>query len=147
MQWHQLDHMQTICTLLQTDNHTNTSALNFYRPDALPDTQPTESKNWRQLWSGLHQNHVGAWTKCILVYLAVDTQHNGAVIKIYWLTFPTSAHMGQFMWMTIMVSQQMKIQSLVGNTTCKHQCMLAKHHAVYTRYFTHKNRYCLLLFG
>jgi len=28
-QWHQLDHMQTICTLLQTDNHINTSALNF----------------------------------------------------------------------------------------------------------------------
>jgi len=24
MQWHQLDHMQTICTLLQTDNHNNT---------------------------------------------------------------------------------------------------------------------------
>ena len=28
-QWHQLDHMQTICTLLQSDNHTNTSSLNF----------------------------------------------------------------------------------------------------------------------
>jgi len=28
MQWHQLDHMQTICTSLQTDNHTNTSSLN-----------------------------------------------------------------------------------------------------------------------
>ena len=30
MQWHQLDHMQTICTSLQTDNHTsspNTSSL------------------------------------------------------------------------------------------------------------------------
>jgi len=26
-QWHQLDNMQTICTLLQTDNHTNTSSL------------------------------------------------------------------------------------------------------------------------
>ena len=26
-QWHQLDHMQTICTLLQTDNHTNTSSV------------------------------------------------------------------------------------------------------------------------
>ena len=25
MQWHQLDHMQTICTWLQTDNYTNTS--------------------------------------------------------------------------------------------------------------------------
>ena len=28
-QWYQLDHMQTICTSLQTDNHTNTSSLNF----------------------------------------------------------------------------------------------------------------------
>ena len=26
-QWHQLDHMQTICISLQTDNHTNTSSL------------------------------------------------------------------------------------------------------------------------
>jgi len=24
-QWHQLDHMQIICTSLQTDNHTSTS--------------------------------------------------------------------------------------------------------------------------
>jgi len=24
------DHMQTICTLLQTDNHTNTPSLNFF---------------------------------------------------------------------------------------------------------------------
>ena len=47
-QWHQLDHMQTMCTLLQTDNHTNTSSLNLYRPDALPDAQPTVSKHWRQ---------------------------------------------------------------------------------------------------
>jgi len=45
MQWHQLDHMQTICTLLQTDNHTNTSSLNFYRPGALRDTQPTAAKH------------------------------------------------------------------------------------------------------
>ena len=29
MQWQQLDHMQTICTSLQADNHTNTSSLNF----------------------------------------------------------------------------------------------------------------------
>jgi len=45
MQWHQLDHMQTICTSLQTDNHNNTSSLNFYRPDALPGAQPTVSKS------------------------------------------------------------------------------------------------------
>jgi len=45
MHQHQLDHMQTVCTSLQTDNHTNTSSVNFYRPDALPDAQPTLSKH------------------------------------------------------------------------------------------------------
>ena len=35
--WHQLDHMQTICTSLQTET---TPTPNFYRPDALPDAQP-----------------------------------------------------------------------------------------------------------
>jgi len=38
--WHHLDHIQTICTSLQTDNHASTSAL-FYRLDALPATQST----------------------------------------------------------------------------------------------------------
>jgi len=33
-QWHQLDDMQIICTLLKTDNHASTSPLSFYRPDA-----------------------------------------------------------------------------------------------------------------
>jgi len=36
-QWHQLGNMQIICTLLQADNRTSTSSLNFYRLDALPD--------------------------------------------------------------------------------------------------------------
>ena len=44
-QWHQLDHMQIICTLLQTDNHVSTSPLSFYRLDALPAAQPTESEH------------------------------------------------------------------------------------------------------
>jgi len=35
--WLQLDHMQMICTSLLTDNHADTSSLNFYRPDALSD--------------------------------------------------------------------------------------------------------------
>jgi len=48
MQWHQLDYLQMVCTSLQTDNHTNTSSLNFYRPDALPDAQPTASKHLKQ---------------------------------------------------------------------------------------------------
>jgi len=39
-QWHQLcDHVQT---LLQTDNHTSTSSLNFFLPArSFPDAQPT----------------------------------------------------------------------------------------------------------
>jgi len=44
-QWHQLDHMQIICTSLQTDNHASTSPLSFYRPDALHAAQPTASKH------------------------------------------------------------------------------------------------------
>jgi len=47
-QWHQLDHMQIICHSLQTDNHTSTSPLSFYRPDALPATQSTASKHWNK---------------------------------------------------------------------------------------------------
>jgi len=45
-QWHcrQLDDMQTICTLIQTDNYASNSSLNFYKPDAIHDTQPTVSK-------------------------------------------------------------------------------------------------------
>jgi len=43
-QWHQLGHMQ-VCTALQTDNLASTPPLKFfYRPDALPATQPTASK-------------------------------------------------------------------------------------------------------
>jgi len=49
MQWHQLDHMHTICTLLQTDNHNNTSSLNNYRPDVLPNAKPTVSNHWRTM--------------------------------------------------------------------------------------------------
>jgi len=44
-QWHQLEHMKTICTSLQTDNHTNTSSLNFYKQDVLLDVQPTVLKH------------------------------------------------------------------------------------------------------
>ena len=46
-QWHQLGHMQ-VCTTLQIDNHASTHHSVFYRPDALPATQPTASKHWRQ---------------------------------------------------------------------------------------------------
>jgi len=44
-QWHQLGHMQVYISL-QTGNHASTLPLRvFYRPGALPATQPTESKH------------------------------------------------------------------------------------------------------
>jgi len=45
-QWHQLDHMQIICIILQTiNNHASISTLSFYGPNALPAAQPTVSKH------------------------------------------------------------------------------------------------------
>ena len=40
-----MDHVQIICTSLQTDNHASNSSLNFYRPNALPDAQRAVSKH------------------------------------------------------------------------------------------------------
>ena len=79
--WHQLDHMQTICTSLQTDNHTNTSSLNFYRPDALSDAQPTASKHWREMaelvtctfWRSSELSRVIGANRCVsLAYVALS---------------------------------------------------------------------------
>jgi len=44
-----------ICTLLQTDDHTNTSSLNFYRSDALSDAQRTVSMHSRQFMPAFKQ--------------------------------------------------------------------------------------------
>jgi len=49
------DHIQTISTSLQADNHTKTSLLNFYRPDPVPDAKLTVSRHWRQLQLHFYQ--------------------------------------------------------------------------------------------
>jgi len=41
-QWHQLDHMQIICTSLQTDNHVSTSPPQFLQARC-PSCRPTNS--------------------------------------------------------------------------------------------------------
>ena len=49
-QWHQLDHMQIICTTPHFRQITTSVPHHwvFYRPDALPAIQPTASKFWSQ---------------------------------------------------------------------------------------------------
>jgi len=43
-QWHQLDHIQIICTLLQTDNHANTSPVTTqFLQVGCPSCHPTNS--------------------------------------------------------------------------------------------------------
>jgi len=89
-QWHQLDHKQTICTSIQTDNHNNTSSVNFYRPDALPlpnqQCQSTQGKLYNDMANKPPQprktnqsDHInldvvggGDWTGPALVTAAAD---------------------------------------------------------------------------
>jgi len=76
-QRHQLDHMQIICTSLQTNNQANSSSLNFYRPDVLFDAQPTVSKHWRQCSSTKSQTKMSApvWNK---IYEVIHTTYHNA---------------------------------------------------------------------
>ena len=51
MQWHQPDHMQTICTSLQTDNHTNTlSLITLLHNSFLPSFLCAEVGSSREHW-------------------------------------------------------------------------------------------------
>jgi len=69
-QWHQLGHMQ-VFTLLQTDNHTSTPSVCFYRPDALPAAQRTgQSTEGKRLTKN-----------CFLDQLKSTDQQSGSVYK------------------------------------------------------------------
>ena len=61
-------HMSPICTSLQADNQTNTSSLNFYRPDALSDdptnsVQALEPKCFQLTTKSRSGSHCGTVTK------------------------------------------------------------------------------------
>ena len=88
-QWHRLDHMQTICTSIQTDNHTNTSTVNtqflqagytFWRPTKCQSTGGT-SKYWRH--KALKALESKAATKWITLqnYYFCDNQKEKAIPK------------------------------------------------------------------
>ena len=57
-QRHQLDHMQIICTLLQTDNHASTSPLSFLQ-DGCPSCHPTNSvKALKAYLASIHYHEI-----------------------------------------------------------------------------------------
>ena len=67
MQWHQLGHMQTICTLLQTDNHTNTHHSIFTGQMHLQTPNEQYQRTKGQYKTSLHQTARHLWnkTRCI----------------------------------------------------------------------------------
>ena len=100
MQRHQLDHMQTICTSLQTDNHTNTSSFNFYRPDALPNAQPTVSKHWRHN-NNINYNNIKKQQQ-LNIYCGIKTTHFN-IYTLWKVTFLMGIVTWSCVWHTLMI--------------------------------------------
>jgi len=50
-QWHQLDHVQIICTLLQTNNHASTLLFNFtgWMLFLMPNQMSKHRRHWKSL--------------------------------------------------------------------------------------------------
>jgi len=72
-QWHQLDHMQIICTSLQTDNHASTLPL---RQDTLPAAQPAASKQLTQMaWLTRNSSQTFWDHRLIQIYSNSGTSH------------------------------------------------------------------------
>jgi len=59
-QWHQLDQMQTICTSLQTDNHTNTSQFFTGRMLLLTPNQQCQGTEGSRINNNNNNNHLVA---------------------------------------------------------------------------------------
>jgi len=125
--------MQTICTSLQTDNHTNTSSLNFYRPDvrALKELvqwlllQAKLSQSSSVLWGACHNFWPSLWS-CITgmvicgLCARLQSQRGGALtLLVGWqeghpackkLMQDADLHMAQLMPLPLTVSCFSKIQ-------------------------------------
>jgi len=102
-QCHQLGHMQ-VCISLQTDHH----ASFFYRPDALPATQPTASKHWRQCTNDFYIKimiNINVWWHCS------------------WNCWqkPTATH--RIVSMTTVTTSHLKIAPQLNAITHIHVCM------------------------
>ena len=82
LQWHQVDHMQIICTSLQTDNHASFSPLSFTgrMPFLLrnhtakffhwPDAIPVASEGIGRWTSNFFHPLTGSWGKDITAFVA-----------------------------------------------------------------------------
>ena len=130
-QWHQLGRMQ-VCTSLQTDNRRSRQITTpaphhsvFYRPDAVPDAQPTASKHWRQQLTAHAPNHIGCeWGRksvnvtivCDAVFRASNVECMGLCSRRCTVSPPrcvTSTAM-----MTSMLLMVVVMRMVVGGRAC-----------------------------
>jgi len=121
-QWHQLDHMQIICTSLQTDNHITTISV--------PAAQPTVSKHWRQTFTST------LWVKKTSTEQELSTVHLGDVLlpcreRLWFLNSSLGNHRGEMAKFesTILVladwAQNVVTSALHTNNLC-HWCCNSK---------------------
>jgi len=55
-QWHQLDHMQIICTSLQTDNHVSTLTTQFLQAECSSFCPTNSVKALKELKASIYHN-------------------------------------------------------------------------------------------
>ena len=88
-QWHQLDHMQIICTSLQTVNHASTPSLSFLQAGCL-SCRPTNSVKALKAHHIQYVNLTGTARSqtCMLVIARPTCYHYTATLtmSLYWCT-------------------------------------------------------------
>jgi len=81
-QWHRLGRT------LQTDNHTNTSSLNFYRSDSLPGAQPCQSTEGKHItcynYNSTKTTLLQHWNNTVTITTDLTTEAN----------YDTESHVG-----------------------------------------------------
>jgi len=137
-QWHQLDHMEIICTSLHTDNDASTSRLSFYRPDALPAAQPTDSKHWRQIYHSFtsicHSTSAHQITHRKYTAVWVQISVNGSHPLDYWNLTSNHAckHFCKNKTTEVRHQTQVLTQDVPSRQTCKNCFNNLQHTQVYT---------------
>jgi len=80
-QWHQLDHMQMICTSLQTDNHASTSSLNVFTSWM----HFLSEQHWRQRGSDVEISNYILCNRNLFIFQVMSQWQSEAAESRVWL--------------------------------------------------------------
>jgi len=68
---------------VQTDDHASTSPLSFYRPNALPAAQPSESKHWRHKHWRHNNRPISLKVIYYLLIIIIPNQHLASIQQVH----------------------------------------------------------------